>query len=110
MRIAVVDNTPDVAISLIALLIDHGYEASAINPASWEQVPWDRYDAAVVDLNLGKIDGVAVLEWLREYHPNIRRIAMSGLIERLDAARGVTHARLEKPFWSADLERVLTGR
>lgn len=107
MRIAVIDDANDVALALVALLIDYGFDAVALDPPGYETVDWETFDVAVVDLLLGDVDGRDVLAWLAAYAPQVRRVAMSGIESWLVALGPLAHATLGKPFWAADLERIL---
>ncbi len=70
---------------------------------------WDGVDVAVVDLLLPHTTGDALLAWLGEHAPHVRRVAMSGSGPlRLEAAVEAD-VRLLKPFMLDDLIAALRG-
>lgn len=76
--------------------------------------PSARFDIVLVDLGSAAFDGLAVLRYVAEHHPNTRRILMSGQVRleqlRLATAAGEAHAVLAKPWDRASLSGVLHGQ
>jgi ActR/RegA family two-component response regulator len=68
---------------------------------------------AIVDLVLGREDGLALLEVLAERWPNMRRILMSGYVlpVTLDLVRscGRAHAVMSKPWNRESLAQIIVG-
>ena len=67
-------------------------------------------DVVVTDMRMPGMDGVALLERLREHHPQIVRIVLSGHAERESLMRGaaVAHQYLSKPCEPDVLRTTLT--
>ena len=65
--------------------------------------PWEDVDAAVVDIMLPGVSGIEILTYLRDVHPDIRRIAMTASIPGVDDAMGLADVVLIKPFHGRDL-------
>jgi len=60
---------------------------------------WHGVDVAIVDLKLGQgISGEEILSFLGTYHPQIRRVALSAITDRLPSDEPLAHALLAKPF------------
>lgn len=90
-RIVIVDDHPFVREGLKQLLAGQGDfqligEAASLKDAQAliDQVP---PDVAVVDLTLGPDDGVDLVRWIRERHPEVRVLVLSMQEEALHAER-----------------------
>jgi HD-like signal output (HDOD) protein/ActR/RegA family two-component response regulator len=68
-----------------------------------------RFDVVVSDLSMPSVDGVAVLERVREAQPEAVRIVLSGGAERgaALAATRVAHRYLAKPFREEDVRTAI---
>ncbi len=73
-----------------------------------------RFDAALIDLQIGPASGIDMLAYLSDDHPTIRRVLMSGQIGSgvLDEviASGRAHAVLAKPWTRGSLVTALDHR
>lgn len=71
---------------------------------------WERADVAIVDLFLGfGMSGEEILVWLTSYHPNVRRIALSAIPERLPTQEPLAHTTVAKPFEPEAIRAAVTG-
>jgi CheY-like chemotaxis protein len=72
-----------------------------------------RIDTALVDLRLGHADGLELMAFLADSHPDIRRVLMSGCVQpwQLDLAitSGRAHAVLDKPWSRLALAKAISG-
>src|SRR4051794_39522273 len=78
-------------------------------PAALDALSARRFDVVVSDLGMPGVDGVAVLERVREQQPEAVRIVLSGGAERgaaLAAAR-VAHRYIAKPFREEDVRTAI---
>lgn len=68
---------------------------------------WEGITTALVDLNLSEdVSGEDVLAYLKEHHPNIRRIVLSAITDTADVKTrlgGLAHAVLTKPSEIVDI-------
>lgn len=79
--------------------------------AALEVLAKESYDVVVTDLRMPKVDGLALLQHLRERHPDTIRIVLSGDPERETALKVVPHAHrvLTKPCQASELESALNS-
>ncbi|MEA3638517.1 MAG: response regulator [Lamprobacter sp.] len=114
MRILVVDDNRLLATILADHLNARGHEAVAAFDGHLAEIFCDRdgYDLLVLDMVLPEIDGVDLLERLRQKHHRCRVIVITGFselrekeIERL-ALLDVA-AVLEKPFSFSDVDAIV---
>jgi EAL domain-containing protein (putative c-di-GMP-specific phosphodiesterase class I)/CheY-like chemotaxis protein len=108
-RILAVDDDPLVRRCISRILVNAGHEVvPASHGADALQLASDRaFDVALVDYHLPFIDGLEVLQRLREVQPGCLRVLVTGALELpmiLDAVnRGEVMRVVEKPFESAGL-------
>jgi CheY-like chemotaxis protein len=93
-------------------------EAVADGPAAIEAVrtanaTGDRYDLAILDLTIaGGIGGIETLERIREIHPSIKAVAMSGYTSDQVIAEPedfTFQAAIAKPFLVDEVHRIMTA-
>lgn len=119
-RILAVDDDPLVRRCISRILVNAGHEVvPAGHGADALQIASDRaFDVALVDYHLPFIDGLEVLQRLREVQPGCLRILVTGALDLpmiMDAVnRGEVMRVVEKPFESAGLvgavEDAMTAR
>ncbi len=107
MRILVVEDQPDLQRLLRACLEDEGYAvdtASDGNEGLAKAVVWP-YDVIILDLMLPKLDGLSLLERLRERHstPVLILSAKDALPDRVRGLDCGADDYLTKPFERAEL-------
>jgi HD-like signal output (HDOD) protein len=113
-RILFVDDEPNVLQGLQRLLrpMRHDWDMTFVGSGQEaltvvEQVPCD---AVVSDMRMPHMDGAQLLVYLKERHPHIVRILLSGYADRdaLFRAAGVAHRYLSKPCEAAILQETIT--
>jgi EAL domain-containing protein (putative c-di-GMP-specific phosphodiesterase class I)/CheY-like chemotaxis protein len=108
-RILAVDDDPLVRRCVSRILVNAGHEVvPASHGADALQLASDKdFDVALVDYHLPFIDGLEVLQRLREVQPGCLRILVTGALDLpmiMDAVnRGEVMRVVEKPFESAGL-------
>jgi EAL domain-containing protein (putative c-di-GMP-specific phosphodiesterase class I) len=108
-RILAVDDDPLVRRCISRILVNAGHEVvPASHGADALQLASDRaFDVALVDYHLPFLDGLEVLQRLREVQPGCLRILVTGALDLpmiMDAVnRGEVMRVVEKPFESAGL-------
>jgi HD-like signal output (HDOD) protein len=67
------------------------------------------FDVVVSDVRMPGMNGIRLLEWVKEHHPHAIRIILSGQADRdlLAGAVGIVHQVLAKPCAAGTLEDVL---
>jgi HD-like signal output (HDOD) protein/CheY-like chemotaxis protein len=77
--------------------------------AALDLIASERFDVVVSDLSMPRVDGVAVLERVREQQPDAVRIILSGGAgpSALLAATRVAHRYLAKPYRERDLRAAV---
>ena len=108
--ILVVDDEPAVLRLIAQVLGERGYEVVALESAEKALAMTDaqlvRFQLVVSDYRLKGIDGLELLEKLKERAPQVRRILMSGFVGASpEMLARVTHAFLGKPFTPDGLAR-----
>ena len=119
-RILAVDDDPLVRRCISRILVSAGHEVvPAGHGADALQIASDRaFDVALVDYHLPFVDGLEVLQRLREIQPGCLRVLVTGALDLpmiMDAVnRGEVMRVVEKPFESAVLvgavEEAMTAR
>jgi CheY-like chemotaxis protein len=112
LRAVVVDDEPAIAQSLGRMLTRDGHTAM------WFTKPEDAIaalqhegaDVVFADLRMPGMDGLTLLEWVKQQDPQAERVLISAHIDQQHreqaGAQGIK-AVIEKPFEFADVQRVL---
>jgi CheY-like chemotaxis protein len=113
-RVLVVDDEPQIVDMLRELLVELGYtvETAGHGAAALQLVPEFKPDVVLLDLQMPGISGLPVLDQLRQDHPGLPVVIVTGNPD-VDVARG-TLARgafdyLRKPFQFDVLARVVAA-
>ncbi len=112
-RVLVVDDESVIGKGFKAALGDESFELIFVGDPTELERAFDgaaSYDIAFVDLVMPKRNGIEVMEWLREHHPETRVVFMSGLTEDVTARRGLevgARVFLPKPFTRRELLDVI---
>lgn len=111
-RILLVDDNPTLRLLLQVRLEHNGYavETAGDGREALTKVAVANYDGVLLDYRMPGIDGLAVLHHIREHHPALPVVMMTG-----DTRSPVAHqalaagaqACLLKPFDRLDLEKVI---
>lgn len=86
-----VDDDPAIAKFLVAFLQQKGHTCEAL-PDGFQAAAWLNHktcEVAIVDLNMPKIDGISLITFVRENHPDLPIIVFTGAgydEERMHAA------------------------
>ena len=113
-KVLVVDNDDDVAVVIQQILKSKGYEVKTAHgyEEGYERFISFRPDLVITDIMIGKEDGLKLMDYIRNFAPNIETIYMSGdlngchsLLER--EMKRHRASSLEKPFRGTDLLRLV---
>ena len=114
-KILVVDDEPIIADTIVAILLRHGFEATAAYSGSEaiERAGEFCPDSVLSDVLMPGIDGVQTAMSLREMCPSIRVLLFSGQAAISDLlqearARGLRFELLAKPIHPDELLKILT--
>ena len=118
MRLLVIEDERDLCEDIAKKLRLSGYEVDTCvdGEAALELLAVERYDLVLLDLNLPKVDGMAVLRTLREHDQETGVLILSARSEISDKVDGLdagANDYLSKPFHLEELEarvRSLTRR
>jgi len=110
LRVLVVDDEPELADLMRAMLEGAGYEVATAESGALalELLATARFDAVVSDLRMPDMDGAALWRAISEQHPALARrvLFVTGDTLSLDARKFLKASRcagLDKPFSKADL-------
>lgn len=115
MRVAIVDDQPDIAY-LIEVQLSFVEDVEVVvtladYTAATSYDGWPDVDACTVDWMLpGVRDGVALVDWLAEHHPHVRAVVVTAAPESMQDAHPEFHGTvLPKPYDVRDLVAALKG-
>ena len=108
MRVLVVEDDPRIAADVCKALSTAGFVVDAVadGEEAWFRGETEDYDAAVLDLGLPRMDGLAVLKRWREAKRNVPVIALTARgswMERVEGIEAGTDDYLPKPFRMEEL-------
>ena len=111
-RILVVDDEEIVIRSCLRILGDCGYVVEAVQSGgdALRKVEESHYDVLILDIMMPKIDGLEVLQRVKEAHPDIDVIMVTGLSQIETAVRAMKLGAfdyLPKPFDPDELKLVV---
>jgi len=111
-RILVVDDEEIVIQSCLRVLSGCGFQIDAARDGleALSMVSENGYDVLVLDIKMPKMDGMAVLQQVKEAHPDIDVIMITGLHEIETAVQAMKLGALDylpKPFDPEELELVV---
>jgi DNA-binding NtrC family response regulator len=111
-RILVVDDEEIVIRSCERILRGAGYEVEAARSGAeaLSRMNENEYDILVLDIMMPKMDGIEVLQRVKESHPDVEVIMVTGLAEIETAVRCMKLGALDylpKPFDPDELSRVV---
>lgn len=111
-KILIVDDEEIVIRSCLRILGDSGYVVESAQDG-WEalrRVDEDHYDVIILDIMMPKIDGLKVLQHVKERHPDIDVIMVTGLSEIQTAVKSMKLGAFDyipKPFDPDELKLVV---
>lgn len=111
-RILVIDDEENIRETLSEFLSLTGYEVdTACNGAEGlDRLGRDSYDLVLSDLKMPGVDGIAVIEWVKETQPDLPVLVMSGhatVDSTIRALRLGAYDYLLKPFSLDEIERTI---
>jgi len=112
VRILVVDDEEIVILSCTRILANRGYEvdSAADGREALRKVEESGYDLIILDIMMPKMDGLEVLQRVKESHPDIDVIMVTGLSQIETAVRAMKLGAfdyLSKPFDPDELQLVV---
>lgn len=112
MRALVVDDSEGMRRSVVALLKTLGIQATLASNGT-EAIAWlatGRFDLFLTDLQMPGMNGLELLEWVRDHYPDLPAVLMTGAFTEHTARAALASgadAVLSKPFGPADFSAVL---
>lgn len=113
-KVLVVDNDDDVAFVIQQILETRGYEVRRAHgyEEGCEKFISFRPDLVITDIMIGKEDGLKLMDYIRNFAPNIETIYMTGGLNRCHSLLEKETKRhrascLERPFAATDLLRLV---
>jgi DNA-binding NtrC family response regulator len=111
-RILIVDDEEIILKSCLRLLGDGDYELEAVRDGleALRKIETTDYDVLILDIMMPKIDGLEVLQRVKEMHPDIDIIMITGLSQIETAVRAMKLGAfdyLPKPFDPDELKLVV---
>lgn len=108
----VVDDEPYILATLSALLSDEFEVITSESGAAAQRIFAERpIDLVLSDQKMPKMNGVQLLEWVRQHHPKAIRLLMTGYADLEEAVeainRGQVYRYLPKPWRTEDLLETL---
>lgn len=112
VRILVVDDEEIVIRSCLRILDDKAYdvESAQSGPEALRKIEEDHFDMMILDIMMPQMDGLEVLQRVKEAHPDIDVIMVTGLSQIETAVRSMKLGAfdyLPKPFDPDELKRVV---
>jgi DNA-binding NtrC family response regulator len=111
-RILIVDDEEIIIQSCLRILSDGNYVVESVQDG-WEalrKVDENNYDIIVLDIMMPKIDGLEVLQHVKERHPDVDVIMVTGLSQIQTAVKAMKLGAfdyLSKPFDPDELKHVV---
>ncbi len=112
-RVLVIDDDAGIRKSLKRILDVHEVIEAESGERACELLSTDqRFDVILCDMGMPKLSGIDVHRWLLEHHPRLARrvVFLTGgafIPSFSDYLENVQNPRLEKPFDSANLEKIV---
>ena len=111
-RILIVDDEEIIIRSCLRILDDEDYAVDAVQDGSeaLRKVEENPYDVIILDIMMPKIDGLEVLQQVKERHPDIDVIMVTGLSQIQTAVKAMKLGAfdyLSKPFDPDELKLVV---
>ena len=111
-KILVVDDEPNVLLTMSAILRQEGYDVDEANggESALEALARSRYDLVLTDLNMPRVDGMAVLEAVQKQAPATVTLVITGYASVPTALRALqlgAYEYLLKPTEIEDLKQAV---
>tara|TARA_B100000315_G_scaffold258613_1_gene311402 strand:- start:243 stop:1556 length:1314 start_codon:yes stop_codon:yes gene_type:complete len=114
MKVIIVDDDESFGLHLSKALTRRGYHTLAVSNGNEAitRVRNELFDAAVIDMNMIDMDGLQVLQGLKEIHPKLIGVILTGhgsISNAVEATKLGAYDYLSKPCDISKLETVLTN-
>lgn len=111
-RILVIDDETNIRSTLAEFMALSGYEVDTAQDGvkGMDFLGSREYDLVLLDLRMPGMDGLAVTEWIRETHPEVPVIVMTGhatVESSIKALRLGAYDYVQKPFSLDEIERTI---
>ena len=111
-RILIVDDEEVVVRSCVRILTGEGraVESASSGPEALSKIEQSQFDIVILDIMMPKMSGIEVLQRIKEAHPGIDVIMITGLSEIETAVKAMKLGALDylpKPFDPDELTRVI---
>jgi signal transduction histidine kinase/ActR/RegA family two-component response regulator len=112
LRVLLVEDNPEVAAAIVPVLHELGCRVTHL-PRADEALPWLESHGAEVDVVLtdvvmpGRMDGLDLAQAVRQQHPTLGLVVMTGYAERLEEITAAGFEVLAKPWTAQNLARAL---
>lgn len=111
-KILVADDDPDIRQLLLDRLYAQGYQPHTVADGreALEAMCREQFGGVILDIGIGHIDGVDILEHLRKWHPQVPVIMITASGSQESAVRAIgagAQAYLLKPFDSGELQQAI---
>lgn len=112
ISIMIIDDEPIVGKRLKRLFEKDGYAVEIFTRGSLalDELEQRKFDIIITDLKMGKVDGMQILDTVREKYPDTKIIIISGLSKNelvLDALKKGAFSFIVKPFKFNELKEVV---
>nr|WP_283254453.1 ATP-binding protein [Ramlibacter paludis] len=114
LRVLLVEDNVEVSAAIRPVLETFGCQvthfATAAPAIAWLDAHAGEFDAVLTDVVMpGELDGVALARHVREKHPQLRLVVMTGYAAQLEEITRQGYTVLPKPWTAANLARTLRG-
>jgi signal transduction histidine kinase len=111
-RILVIDDETNIRSTLAEFMALSGYDVDTAQDGreGMDFLGGRTYDLVLLDLRMPGMDGIAVTEWIRETHPDVPVIVMTGhatVESSIKALRLGAYDYVQKPFTLDEIERTI---
>jgi two-component system response regulator (stage 0 sporulation protein F) len=111
-RILVVDDEPDIRLILADCLESYGFLVgmAASGSEALRELEHTRYDGMLLDIRMPGLDGLEVLKQVRQAHPALPIIMVTGSVARasaVEALKAGAKAYILKPFEVSEVKRMV---
>lgn len=101
MKIAIVEDEPDIARLYTAILQDAGHQVWQVDQHNLEAI--GDADTVIFDVMMPDVDGEQVAAILASHYPHVRKIAATAIYQVPARVSAIADVVLTKPFRAEDL-------
>ncbi|MBN1591214.1 MAG: response regulator [Pirellulales bacterium] len=109
LRILIVDDEEDLAFTMAERLILRGFRCEAMTNGidALKALSEEHFDVLVLDVKMPGIDGLQMMTEIRQTHPDLPVILITGHGSAADAERGMRAGAFDYIMKPIDIERVI---